>query len=143
MSIFKKIGSALTGNLLQDISGVVDKFVTTREEKEKLKQEMTTIIFNHKQAIQSELTKRHQSDMSSDSWLSKNIRPTVLLFLLALYSFFSLADGNLSPTFDINQSYVELLGNWGMLVMSFYFGSRGIEKIVDVAGKYRNRNENG
>jgi hypothetical protein len=43
----------------------------------------------------------------------------------------------LSPTFDINQSYVQLLGNWGMLVMSFYFGSRGIEKIVDIAGKYR------
>jgi hypothetical protein len=143
MSIFKKIGSALTGNLLQDISGVVDKFVTTREEKEKLKQEMASIIFNHEQAIQSELTKRHQSDMSSDSWLSKNIRPTVLIFLLALYSFFSLADGNLSPTFDINQSYVQLLGNWGMLVMSFYFGSRGIEKIVDIAGKYRNRKENG
>jgi len=143
MSIFKKIGSALTGSLLQDISGVVDKFVTTREEKEKLKQEMTTIIFNHEQAIQSELTKRHQSDMSSDSWLSKNIRPIVLIFLLALYSFFSLADGNLSPTFDINQSYVQLLGNWGMLVMSFYFGSRGIEKIVDIAGKYRNRKDNG
>jgi hypothetical protein len=143
MSIFKKIGSALTGNLLQDISGVVDKFVTTREEKEKLKQEMTTIIFDHEQAIQSELTKRHQSDMSSDSWLSKNIRPTVLIFLLSLYSFFSLADGNLSPTFDINQSYVQLLGNWGMLVMSFYFGSRGIEKIVDIAGKYRNRKDNG
>lgn len=51
MSIFKKIGSALTGNLLQDISGVVDKFVTTREEKEKLKQEMATIIFNHEQSI--------------------------------------------------------------------------------------------
>ena len=137
MSIFTKITSVLSGNLVKDLSGAVDKFVTTREEKEKLKQEMNSIIFSHEQAIQSEITKRHQADMSSDSWLSKNIRPLVLIFILALYSFFSLSDGNLSPSFDINQSYVELLGNWGMLVMSFYFGSRGIEKIVDISGKYK------
>ena len=141
MSIFKKLVSVFSGNLLKDLSGAIDNFVTTREEKEKLKQEMTNIIFSHEQSIQSELTKRHQADMSSDSWLSKNIRPLVLIFILILYSFFSLSDGNLTPSFDINQNYVELLGQWGMLVMSFYFGSRGIEKIVDIAGKNKSRKE--
>jgi len=139
MSIFKKLVSVFSGNLLKDLSGAIDNFVTTREEKEKLKQEMTNIIFSHEQSIQSELTKRHQADMSSDSWLSKNIRPLVLIFILILYSFFSLSDGNLTPSFDINQNYVELLGQWGMLVMSFYFGSRGIEKVVAIAGKHKMR----
>lgn len=75
--------------------------------------------------------------MSSDSLLSKNIRPLVLIFILILYSFFSLSDGNLTPAYDINQNHIELLGQWGMLVMSFYFGSKGIEKVVDIAGKYK------
>ena len=70
---------------------------------------------------QNNLTARLQADMSSDSWLSKNIRPMVLIFLLIAYSGFAICS-----MFDLETrgAYVELLGQWGMLVMSFYFGGR-------------------
>ena len=77
---------------------------------------------------QNNLTDRLKSDMSSDSWLSKNIRPMTLIFLLVAYSGFAIAS-----IFELETrgAYVELLGQWGMLVMSFYFGGRTMEKIAD------------
>ena len=77
---------------------------------------------------QNNLTQRMQADMASDSWLSKNIRPMTLVFLLVAYSGFAIAS-----IFDLETrgAYVELLGQWGMLVMSFYFGGRTMEKIAD------------
>ena len=83
-------------------------------------------------AEQQELTKRQQADMASDSWLSKNIRPMTLIFILGGYFVFAMmsAFGN-----NANEKYVELLGQWGMLVMSFYFGGRTLEKIMDMKAK--------
>jgi cation transport ATPase len=83
-------------------------------------------------AEQQELTKRAQADMSSDSWLSKNIRPMTLIFILLAYFIFAMmsAYGN-----NANEKYVELLGQWGMLIMSFYFGGRTLEKIMDMKAK--------
>jgi uncharacterized membrane protein (DUF106 family) len=79
-----------------------------------------------------ELTKRQQSDMASDSWLSKNIRPMTLIFILVFYVVFAMMSAG---GFDTNQKYVELLGQWGMLIMSFYFGGRTLEKIMDMKSK--------
>ena len=83
-------------------------------------------------AEQQELTKRAQADMASDSWLSKNIRPMTLIFILFAYFLFAMmsAFGN-----NANEKYVELLGQWGMLIMSFYFGGRTLEKIMDMKAK--------
>jgi hypothetical protein len=83
-------------------------------------------------AEQQELTARLQADMTSDSWLSKNIRPMTLIFILGGYFVFAMmsAFGQ-----DANEKYVELLGQWGMLVMSFYFGGRTLEKIMDMKAK--------
>ncbi len=83
-------------------------------------------------AEQQELTKRHEADMASDSWLSKNIRPGTLIFILVVYAAFAIMSA-----FDMNvhQPYVELLGQWGMLIMSFYFGGRTLEKIMDMKSK--------
>ena len=77
---------------------------------------------------QNNLTQRMQADMGSDSWLSKNIRPITLIFLLAAYSGFAIAS---IFEYETRGAYVELLGQWGMLVMSFYFGGRTMEKIAD------------
>ena len=76
-----------------------------------------------------ELTKRQEADMASDSWLSKNIRPMTLIAILAGYFTFAFmsAFGK-----DTNESYVQLLGQWGMLIMSFYFGGRTLEKIMEM-----------
>lgn len=81
---------------------------------------------------QNNLTDRHKADMSSDSWLSKNIRPMVLIFLLVAYSGFAIAS---IFNYETRGAYVELLGQWGMLVMSFYFGGRTMEKLADKVGK--------
>jgi hypothetical protein len=74
-----------------------------------------------------ELTKRLQADMASDSWLSKNIRPLTLIAILTGYFIFA---GLSAAGINVNQEYVQLLGQWGMLIMSFYFGGRTLEKIV-------------
>ena len=81
---------------------------------------------------QGNLTARLQADMASDSWLSKNIRPATLIFLLVAYSGFAVAS---IFGMETRGAYVELLGQWGMLVMSFYFGGRTMEKIADKVGK--------
>ena len=83
-------------------------------------------------AEQQELTKRHEADMASDSWLSKNIRPGTLVFILIVYSTFAMMS---AWDIEVNNNYVELLGQWGMLIMSFYFGGRTLEKIMDMKGK--------
>jgi hypothetical protein len=77
---------------------------------------------------QNNLTERTKADMASDSWLSKNIRPMTLVFLLVAYSGFAIAS---IFDYETRGAYVELLGQWGMLVMSFYFGGRTMEKIAD------------
>ena len=81
---------------------------------------------------QTNLTERMKADMASDSWLSKNIRPMVLIFLLTAYSGFAIAS---IFNYETRGAYVELLGQWGMLVMSFYFGGRTMEKIADKVKK--------
>ena len=79
-----------------------------------------------------ELTKRQQADMASDSWLSKNIRPMTLIAILTGYFVFAMLS---AFNIETNSKYVELLGQWGMLIMSFYFGGRTLEKIIDMKNK--------
>ena len=81
---------------------------------------------------QDNLTKRAEADMKSDSWLSKNIRPMTLIFILLTYTVFG---GMSAWEIEVNNNYVELLGQWGMLIMSFYFGGRTLEKIMDMKAK--------
>lgn len=118
---------------------VLDKFVPDPEAKAKAQAELLKMQQEGRLAeLQAdtvemqELTKRQEADMKSDSWLSKNIRPMTLIFILAGYFTFAMMSA-----FDIetNRAYVELLGQWGMLIMSFYFGGRTLEKIIDMKGK--------
>jgi len=81
---------------------------------------------------QDNLTKRMEADMKSDSWLSKNIRPMTLIFILAVYTTFAALS---AADIEVNNNYVELLGQWGLLIMSFYFGGRTLEKIIDMRAK--------
>ncbi len=83
-------------------------------------------------ASQAAVTDRWKADMLSDSWLSKNIRPLVLIYLLGAYTVFSIGSG---VDFQITQAYVELLAQMLMLVMGAYFAGRTLEKIVDMREK--------
>ena len=82
----------------------------------------------NKSVIEQEVTKRWQSDMSSDSWLSKNIRPLVLAFLVVSTVLIVFIDSG-SIDFDVKQNYIDLLQIVLITVIGSYFGSRGLEKI--------------
>ena len=118
---------------------ILDKFIPDPEAKAKAQQELLKMQqegrlaeLNADNIEAQEVTKRQTADMASDSWLSKNIRPMTLIFILGGYFVFAMmsAFGQ-----DANEKYVELLGQWGMLVMSFYFGGRTLEKIMDMKAK--------
>jgi hypothetical protein len=81
---------------------------------------------------QNNLTDRMKADMGSDSWLSKNIRPMTLIAIFVGYFMFAMMS---AFGYNANEAYVTLLGQWGMLVMSFYFGGRTLEKIIDMKAK--------
>ena len=81
---------------------------------------------------QNNVSDRWKADLGSDSWLAKNIRPMTLIAILAGYFVFAMMS---AFNIDTNKTYVELLGQWGMLIMSFYFGGRTLEKIVDMRTK--------
>ena len=95
-------------------------------------QKLAEIELEYYKIEQNNLTDRLKADMASDSWLSKNIRPATLIFLLLAYSGFAVAS---IFGWETRGAYVELLGQWGMLVMSFYFGGRTMEKIADKVKK--------
>lgn len=76
---------------------------------------------------QNNVSDRWKADLASDSWLSKNIRPMTLIVILTGYFCFAIGS---AVGFDVKQAYVELLGQWGMLIMSAYFGGRTLEKIM-------------
>ena len=118
---------------------LIDKLIPDPEEKNKaqlallqMQQQGELAQLQADMSEAQELTKRQQADMSSDSWLSKNIRPMTLIAILAGYFTFA---GMSSFGHDTNSKYVELLGQWGMLIMSFYFGGRTLEKIIDMKSK--------
>lgn len=81
---------------------------------------------------QNNISERWKADMSSDSWLSKNIRPMALIAIFAGYFTFAMMS---AFGMNANESYVTLLGNWGMLVFGAYFGSRSLEKITEIRSK--------
>ena len=78
------------------------------------------------------VTERWQADMLSDSRLSKNIRPITLIYILTAYTILAIGS---AFGFDVTESYITLLGQWGMLVMTAYFGGRSLEKIVEMKEK--------
>jgi hypothetical protein len=119
---------------------LIDKLIPDPEAKAKAQLELTKLAQDGELAKmandskmyeveQTNLTERMQADMASDSWLSKNIRPLTLIYILVAYLILAILDAAL---IDIADSFIELLGQWGMLVMSFYFGGRTLEKIMDM-----------
>jgi len=97
-----------------------------------LELEMTKVAMDAQKNEDNNITDRWKSDNQSDGWLNKNIRPATLIYLLSTYNLFALmsAFGH-----QVNESYVNLLGQWGMLVMTAYFGGKTIENIMAIKGK--------
>jgi hypothetical protein len=130
-------------NLLSIGGKLIDKLIPDPEQKAKAQFELAKMAQDGELAKmahetdlfkteQNNLTDRLKADMSSDSWLSKNIRPMTLIAIFSGYFLFGIMDAN---GYQANESYVQLLGQWGMLVMSFYFGGRTLEKIMEIRSK--------
>ncbi len=98
-------------------------------EKAKLEQAELESLLAAQANQENNVTDRWKADMASDSWLSKNVRPGTLVYLLTAYLIFALLDGY---GYKISESYVQLLGQWGMLVMTAYFGGRTVEKVMEM-----------
>lgn len=122
MSIINTITSGATG-LIKAVGEAIDRNVTNQGEKLALYNELQKILNEN----EKELTSRHAADMASDSWLSKNVRPLTLITLLVLYLAFALLDA--INIMHVSSAYINMLDELTMLVMAFYFGSRGIEKV--------------
>jgi hypothetical protein len=128
---------------LLDIGGkLIDKLIPDPAAKAKAQLDLATLAQDGELAKmandtklyeteQNNLSDRHKADMASDSWLSKNIRPMTLVAIFVGYFVFAMMS---AFNYNANEAYVTLLGQWGMLVMSFYFGGRTLEKIIDMKG---------
>jgi len=101
-------------------------------EKARIEQEELTALLKAQANQEDNVSKRWQADMSSDSWLSKNIRPGTLIYILTAYLLFA---GLSAAGIEVNEAYVALLGQWGMLVMTAYFGGRTVEKVMEMRKK--------
>ena len=120
---------------------IIDKFIPDPELKAKMAQEMENnrkdMLIANLQADNveaQEISKRWQADLASDSTLAKNIRPAVLIFILLAYFFFALMS---MFGYETRGAYVELLGQWGIVVMTAYFGGRSLEKVMERKDKMK------
>ena len=98
-------------------------------EKAKLEMAELELFAKAAQSDADNVTDRWQADMNSDSWLSKNIRPMSLIAIFMGYFLFAMMS---AYGLNANESYVTLLGNWGMLIMGAYFGGRTVEKLAEM-----------
>lgn len=131
IKILNKLFGGTGTNIAEKISGIIDKHTFSKVEKAEFEKEMEQIFIKAKLDLEKEITTRHKYDMESDSWLSKNIRPLLTIFSLLLYTIFSVTDGNIG-NFNIQNNYVDLLGQIVIMSLGFYFTSRGIEKTAKI-----------
>jgi len=101
-------------------------------EKAKLEQQELEALLAAQANQENNVSDRWKADMASDSWMSKNIRPMTLIYILSAYLLFA---GLSAAGINVQESYVSLLGQWGMLVMTAYFGGRTVEKVMELRNK--------
>ena len=125
MSVIKKL---LTGDFLNNVNKIVDNISTSDEERMTLKSKLKQIILDAETKLEQEITQRNTNDMKSDSWLSKNVRPMTLIFLIVCTLLLIFIDAGMIE-FNVKSEFVTLLSTTLVTTISFYFGSRGFEKI--------------
>ena len=118
----------ILGNLLGKADTIIDECITSKEEKLQLRNQLHKIVQEQESLIEKQVSKRWISDMSSDNWLSKNIRPMSLIFLTVVFTIISFADGNIGK-FTLDEGYKPIYQSLLLLAYGAYFGSRGLEKI--------------
>ena len=126
--MIKKIFSAGATNLVKSVGGVLDNLTTTKEEKLAAELKIKDMIMGYEAEMQKQVTERWKVDMNSDSWLSKNIRPLVLVFLVVATVLLIFIDAG-TISFKVQDKWTDLLQLVLITVIGAYFGGRSLEKV--------------
>ena len=128
MSILTKLFSAGAGELVKSVGGVIDNLHTSKEEKLEAERKIKELMANYEVEMEKNITSRWEADLKSDSWLSKNVRPLVMIFLIVCTMLLIFIDAG-ALNFEVKSSWVDLLQLVLITVIGAYFGGRSLEKV--------------
>ena len=128
MNILGMLTGGGAKDLVKGIGGVVDSLHTSEEEKLEANQKIKELVSNYEVEMEKTITERWKVDMNSDSWLSKNIRPMVLIFLVVATVLMIFIDAGVVQ-FEVKDTWVDLLQLVLITVIGAYFGGRSLEKV--------------
>jgi len=128
VSILTKIFSSGASDLIGSIGGVVDNLTTSKEEKLEAERKIKELVSNYEVEMEKTITDRWKSDMASDSWMSKNVRPLVLIFLVVSTVLMMFIDAGVL-SFNVEAKWTDLLQLVLITVIGAYFGGRSLEKV--------------
>ncbi len=130
----KKIIQWLSGGVIKEIGNVIDKLTTTEEERLEVKKQIQQILEDADTKAQLEVSKRWEADMKSDSFLSKNIRPMILIYLTVIFTSLAFFDGNIGE-FVLAKEYIPIFQTLLVTVYGAYFVGRTWEKAKSISNK--------
>jgi cation transport ATPase len=116
------------GGILEKLSGVADKFIQTKEEKDQFQKEMTEIMIKAEAEMQKNVTERWQADLQHGNWLTRSVRPLVLIFLIVSTVLLVFIDSGFIA-FEVEEKWTDLLQLVLITVIGAYFGGRSVEKL--------------
>jgi len=128
MSILTNLLSGGAADLVKGIGGIVDNLHTSKDEKLAAEAKIKDLVMGYEAEMQKQVTERWKMDMQSDSWLSKNIRPLVLIFLVVSTILLVFIDAGVIA-FEVKATWVDLLQLVLITVIGAYFGGRSLEKV--------------
>ena len=126
--ILSKIFGDAGGNVVDKLAGVADKFIRTKDEKAEFEKEMTQIFIEAESQMQKNVTERWKADLEHGNWLTRSVRPLVLIFLIVATVLMVFIDSG-SLVFNVEEKWTDLLQIILITVIGSYFGGRSIEKI--------------
>ena len=126
--MLKNLLSGGAAELVKNVGGVLDNLTTSKEEKLEAERKIKELIANYEVEMEKNITARWEVDLKSDSWLSKNVRPLVLIFLIVCTMLLIFIDAG-ALKFNVKDSYIELLQLVLITVIGAYFGGRSLEKV--------------
>ena len=126
--MLSKIFSGGAADLVKGVGGVIDNLHTSAEEKLEAERKIKELIANYQVEMEKNITSRWEADLKSDSWLSKNVRPMVLIFLIVCTMLLIFIDAG-AIKFNVADSYIDLLQLVLITVIGAYFGGRSLEKV--------------
>ena len=127
MGVLNILFSGGASKLVESVGGVLDNVITTKDEKLEAKRKLKELILSHEAEMERNITDRWQADMNSDSWLSKNVRPLVLIFLVVCTMLMIFIDAG-TIKFTVEEKWTDLLQLVLITVIGAYFGGRSFEK---------------